>query len=57
MALRTGTRLGPYEILARLGAGGRGRSTAPASRGSHLGPHEVLAPTCGGRLCAMKIQH
>ena len=28
-------RLGPYEILAAIGAGGMGKSTEPATRGSH----------------------
>jgi hypothetical protein len=32
MALSAGTRLGPYEILEPLGAGGMGRSTAPGTR-------------------------
>ena len=32
--LATGTRLGPYEILAPLGAGGRKRSTGRRTRGS-----------------------
>jgi hypothetical protein len=31
--LTAGARLGPYEIVAPLGAGGWGRSTAPVTRG------------------------
>ena len=33
MALVSGTQLGPYEILAPLGPGAWGRSTAPATPG------------------------
>ena len=35
MPLVPGMRLGPYEILAAIGAGGMGKSTEPATRGSH----------------------
>ena len=31
--LAPGTRLGPYEILSPLGAGGMGRSTGPSTSG------------------------
>jgi hypothetical protein len=34
MPLSAGTRLGPYEILEPLGAGGWGRCIAPGTRGS-----------------------
>jgi hypothetical protein len=33
MALTSGTRLGPYEILTPLGAGGMGRFTGRGTRG------------------------
>ena len=34
MALSLGTRLGPYEILAPIGAGGMGEVYKPGIRGS-----------------------
>ena len=34
MLLTAGMRLGPYEILSAIGAGGMGEITAPAIRGS-----------------------
>jgi hypothetical protein len=33
MTLATGTKLGPYESLAPLGAGGMGKCIVPATRG------------------------
>jgi hypothetical protein len=33
MPLSAGDRLGRYEIIEALGAGGRARSTAPTTRG------------------------
>ena len=34
MTLAAGTKLGPYEILSPLGAGGMGRSTGRRTRAS-----------------------
>jgi hypothetical protein len=34
MALESGSRLGPHEILSLIGAGGMERSTKPVTRGS-----------------------
>jgi serine/threonine protein kinase len=51
MALSPGARLGPYEVLAPLGAGGMGRSTGPKTPGSIgfvavkiLPPHAAADP-------------
>jgi serine/threonine protein kinase len=58
MALTSGSRLGPYEILSPLGAGGMGEVEPPGeipsaakdrmTPGTRLGVYEVVAPLGAG---------